>query len=344
MKINKITVPAWADTRVQNLDYAYSVSKFDDAEADYYVNELTPQEDLVDALYKYSNDSFRDGELFTENDYITPEYKKYDEDEVVFYKQPKAILDPDYLPPFNFSLDTHIDYINLLKDNKKIVKETFLWDLDKLDPYLLKELFSYGCNYDELANVLYSSRLSDKMGGYTNLTLAKDALNMLSQGYPLEFVLKNIDTAILKGKNGFQVYSKGLLPFLSEYPSARDLVVLKKYDSDCEVFDIVAAHKFKVLYTLYDFSTIKSIFDVSRMKRSDGVSVVNSELCNFAVKLYKANNDCVDNDIKAIMNCLKKYDVANHCQNINYGKFIAATRALAKTSSVKEVLAKLNLN
>lgn len=342
MKINRLTVPAWVDTRVKNLDYAYTVSKLDDAEADYYINDLTPPKDLFDDCSKYSSDSFRDGELFTENDYITPNYKKYDEDEVVFYKQPKAILDPDYLPPFNFSLDTHLDYINLLKGNKKIVKETFLWDLDKLDPSLLKELLSYGCDYDELANILYSAKLSNKMGGYTNLTLAKDALNMLSHGYPLEFILKNIDTSILKGRNGLQVYSEGLLPFLSEYPSARDLVVLKKYDSDCEVFDIVAAQKFRILFALYDFSTIKSIFDVSKMKRSDGVSVVNSELCNFAVKLYKANNNCIDNDIKAIMSSLKKYDVANHCQSIHYGKFMVAKRTLGKTSSIKDVLTKLN--
>ena len=282
----KNTIPDKVITELQQADvinrereqtYRRSESLFSQPE------QFEDIKDLYEELYVKNNNTQREDELFDESyDTVTKEYSEYDSydiplaenvktnnSDIAYYNSIKmeSCMDP--------SSDTS-DKIILLNGktvylDKLVNSSDSAYDIDNgLD-------IKAAANIYDTISYIDANRLSAK----------NKAIKLLSQKYPLEYVIKLINSSVIKTDKG-AVFSSNLCEFLREYPEYRSFVVIKNKNEN-EVVDDVLLENFKYFTDKNGIpvSGIGKILELCRINYTDGVKTCNNDLIKSALSIYK---------------------------------------------------------
>lgn len=297
--------------KFKNNNFAYAISnRLDNMGEDYYINDDGNDVKELGVEFKESDaDIFRDYELFNQDfDNVGLKYKSYDEDDLLpsnlynlSYSQDAAATRVIDAP------DTILPKIKLLKYNTTINEEAFCSKLMGNTDHFAYKLYEKGLPLETIANLFYSSMLRNNDGSrISDDNLMQDGYSLLKEGYPLEFVVKQMQKAILS--NGFleEKYTKGLLKEIVAFPEHRDIYIKRHPVSSIEYFDKAASVLFEKLYNIADNKEdIEVVIDASKLTRYDGLRFVDTQLGDVASKLFVKNNKRWGENEDIIMKMLK---------------------------------------
>lgn len=274
-------------------------------EENYFEDDIQQE---LDFSKKHYESTFRDEELYSPyEDHLDELYKKYDSYDLPIVRSTNKyrIAEQTNIP---YSLDTDYPKIKMHADSKYIPEEKVIewFQLNGCKHGLINEMFEDGHDLNELANIIYVSQFKDENSITTvNSQMIMDGCKLLKKGYPIELVIKYLESGIVentdqKGKT----YSSALTNFMLEYPSFRDSVVLKNHYvgykkpnftpviHEYKYLDQESIPAIKYLYEIIDDKkTLNKILDDCRLTNEKGEKYFSERLFEIAKKILKNNKN-----------------------------------------------------
>ena len=267
---------------------------------------LNITDDIIKAGEKQRTSSFRDSELFKEFKEVDEFIPTYGLDDLPLASSlnPRAQQYSTFITKDVLDTD-HLVKANILGTNQVVYLDTVYAHSWSNNTKLL-DYYEAGHKFQDSANIYAKARSKE----YINDTYIKDAHKLISEGHPLELVLKYMDEALIRGSKR---YEAGLLDFIANNPGKKSLVVVKN-QYGLEMFDKVGANNFHILENLCkNDNEINTILKTCRCKEYNGGMNSNENLCDFAIEILQKQKEWTA-DSTELLRALKTVYERNHIE------------------------------
>lgn len=331
--------------RFQNQPNAYQISTtLDDMDTDYYLDSDNAITEELDFSHKGNiEDPFRTHELYDEEIDINQEDDiTYDEDDIIPERSYAMAYIDGVVTQLNPTINTDLKEIKLLKNGHKVPEERVLASLVGIKNKTIDKMFDNEEDLKTIANLLDSSFLKhDSYRKSLNENLLKDAYEMIQKHYPLDFVIRAMQDAVIKNNNDSEKYTENTLMDIAEFSEFRNLFVSKYPTTNIEFLDTKALDFVKDLWNyVHDEETIKTIVDATKIRKRypQGIKVVDNELTNIAIKLLKNSNGKWTEIESKILEALKDTDASTGNQYIHEKKHEIVSKLIDLHSTPESIL------
>ena len=260
-------------------------------------HEITDK--IVKAGERQKSSTFRDHELFKEFNEFDEFIPTYSLDDLPLASSLHPKQQQYTYEITRDTIDTDISFAKILGTTKKIFFESVLGN-PGYHNYNISKYVDEGFKFQDVANIYHKA----KSVGNINNAYVEDALDLISQRYPLETVLSYMDEAVLKGGTN---YEKGLLDFVAKNPGKKHLVVCK----NCykfEKFDKVGAKHFHILENLCKSEKeIDEILKACRCFDTNGTVDSSIELLDLAIDILKKEKKWTNNCTEILQSLKQNY-------------------------------------